>query len=94
MLNMNYAELSEISSASPIFAMQRMLCPQGNCLTLGQQCDLKQDESDARSVGSIYVSYVGKVYLEKALGIFVFLVEGYDSISCKTVRAMLLLKLP
>lgn len=76
MLNMNYAELSEISSASPIFAMQHMLCPQGNCLTPGQQCDLKQDKPDARNVGSIYISYVTKVYLEKALGIFVvYLVE-------------------
>lgn len=76
MLNMNYAELSEISSASPIFAMQHMLCPQGNCLTPGQQCDLKQDKPDVRNVGSIYISYVTKVYLEKAMGIFVvYLVE-------------------
>ena len=41
MLNMNYAELSKISSASLIFGIWHMVYPQGNCLTLGQQSDLR-----------------------------------------------------
>lgn len=53
MLIMNYVELSKISCASPIFGIEHTVCPQGNCLTLGQQSDLRQDKSDARSVANI-----------------------------------------
>lgn len=73
---MNHAELWEISSTSPVFGIQHILCPQGNSLALGQQSDWKWDKSDARNVGSVSIYDLRKVYLEKALRIFlIFLVE-------------------
>lgn len=73
---MNHAELWEISSTSPVFGIQHILCPQGNSLAPGQQSDWKWDKSDARNVGSVSIYDLRKVYLEKALRNFlIFLVE-------------------
>lgn len=50
MLSVNCAAFKDSRSS---FGLQQMLCPQGNCLTPGQQSGLRQDKSGARSAGKM-----------------------------------------